>query len=104
MQSIYNLKDRVSALLSLLIISGLITIMSCKSSQSSTIRGKDSISLLNVSADTLTKDTVLQFKARSKDGFNFGYLIYLPKGLHLNQALTPIVETTNTGPNDSIEH
>lgn len=37
-------------------------------------------------------------------GFNFDYLIYLPKGLKVNNTTYLLVETNNSGLNDSIEH
>ncbi|MBK0401357.1 hypothetical protein I5M27_00065 [Adhaeribacter sp. BT258] len=51
----------------------------------------------------LTSDTLLKFSARPEAGFNFGYFLYLPKGLKSHEQHYLMVETTNTGLNDSIE-
>src|SRR5688572_9968146 len=51
----------------------------------------------------LTADTVLKFMAHPEAGYHFSYLIYLPKGLKTTELHYLLVETTNTGLNDSIE-
>jgi hypothetical protein len=55
-------------------------------------------------SDSLTRDTLIKFEARPELGFNFGYFIYLPKGLKINDTNYLIVETNNGGPNDTIQH
>ena len=52
----------------------------------------------------ILEDTLLKFYAQSKSGFNFDYLIYLPKGFTNASQSHLLVETTNTGLNDSIEY
>ncbi|MBA4746854.1 MAG: hypothetical protein H2058_16545 [Muricauda sp.] len=47
-------------------------------------------------------DSTYFFKANPKEGFNFGYYIYLPKGLDFNNINTLLVESSNTGASDSI--
>ena len=38
-------------------------------------------------------DSTYFFKANPKEGFNFGYYIYLPKGLDFNKINTLLVES-----------
>lgn len=53
--------------------------------------------------DSKTKvDTTYFFKANPKEGFNFGYYIYLPKGLDPSKTNTLLVESSNSGASDSI--
>jgi hypothetical protein len=52
----------------------------------------------------LSAGSLLKFKARPDSGFNFEYFIYLPKGLKSHTANYLLVETNNSGTNDSIEH
>jgi len=52
----------------------------------------------------LASSSLLKFKARPELGFNFEYFIYLPKGLKSNTSSYLLVETNNSGANDSIEH
>lgn len=59
---------------------------------------------LTILSDTLVKDSLVKFNARPGSGFNFDYLVYLPKGLKVNSTSYLLVETTNTGMNDSIEY
>jgi hypothetical protein len=54
--------------------------------------------------DTLTRDSLIKFTARPDLGFNFEYFVYLPKGLTKNQTTVLLVETNNTGTNDTIQH
>jgi hypothetical protein len=49
-----------------------------------------------------TKDTLMKFSANKKAGFNFEYLVYLPKGVKTGVNNYLMVETTNTGLNDTI--
>ena len=51
-----------------------------------------------------TTDTMMKFRANAGAGFNFEYLIFLPKGTPLNTATYLMVETNNTGLNDTIKH
>lgn len=52
----------------------------------------------------LTSGSLLKFKARPGSGFNFEYFIFLPKGIKPEASTYLLVESTNTGANDSIEH
>ncbi|WP_299701723.1 hypothetical protein [uncultured Pontibacter sp.] len=52
----------------------------------------------------LVTDTLLKFEAQPTLGFNFDYLIYLPKGIKSDSTTHLLVETNNTGLNDSIEY
>ncbi len=56
------------------------------------------------SIDTLAKDTLLKFSAHPDLGFNFDYLVYLPKGLTWDKNTYLMVETNNSGVNDSMAH
>lgn len=78
-------------------------LMNCKSSK---INKEDSLHNLQKGnlLDTLTRDSLIKFTARPGEGFNFEYLIYLPKGLKRNYTTYLLVETNNTGANDSIAH
>jgi hypothetical protein len=48
--------------------------------------------------------SLLKFKARPESGFNFEYFIFLPKKLRSHTSSYLLVETNNSGTNDSIEH
>jgi len=69
--------------------------------KANTLPGND---IQNTFSDTLVKDTLIKFPARPDLGFNFEYLIYLPKGLRFSSTTYLMVEKTNTGTNDSIEY
>jgi hypothetical protein len=58
----------------------------------------------NNEAQRRTTDTIIKFAADPSAGFNFEYLVYLPKGLRSDSAAYLLVETTNTGLNDTIAH
>jgi hypothetical protein len=47
-------------------------------------------------------DSTYFFKANPKEGFNFGYYIYLPKGIDFNRTNTLLVESSNSGASDSL--
>jgi hypothetical protein len=49
-------------------------------------------------------DTVLKFAAKPRAGFNFEYLLYLPKGTRTDSIAYLMVETNNTGLNDTIAY
>ena len=49
-------------------------------------------------------DSTYVFKANPQKGFNFDYYVYMPKGLDLKKENVILIESTNTGINDSIEH
>ncbi len=51
----------------------------------------------------LATDTLMKFPARPTAGFNFEYLVYLPIGLKSQTENYLMVETNNSGLNDSIE-
>lgn len=82
----------------------ILAIISCNSSKTNKSNDPGKSQLQNISSDTLTKDTLIKFNAQPALGFNFGYLIYLPKGLSLTNKTYLLIETNNTGVNDSIEH
>ena len=52
----------------------------------------------------LAADTLLKISARPAAGFNFDYLLYLPRGLKAGEPSYLVVETNNTGLNDSIAY
>ena len=52
----------------------------------------------------LASSSLLKFKARPDLGFNFEYFIYLPKELKSPASTYLLVESSNTGTNDLIEH
>lgn len=102
-QSIYYFKAANSnsmKLSGLLIVAAFFSCTSSRQATGNSATGQPQ----SISPDTLTRDTVLQFSARPDLGFNFSYLVYLPKGLQRNRLAYLLVETTNTGANDSIEH
>ncbi|WP_272149759.1 hypothetical protein [Tenacibaculum aiptasiae] len=49
-------------------------------------------------------DSTYLFKAQPLKGFNFDYYLYIPKGLDQTKENTILIESTNTGVSDSIEH
>jgi hypothetical protein len=59
--------------------------------------------VLNAS-DTLRRDTLLKITANPKQGFNFDYFLFLPKGTHLNDSTFLMVETNNNGTNDTMAY
>lgn len=62
----------------------------------------------NVAAQTAgnvrTTDTMMKFAARPDAGFNFEYLLFLPKGTPQNAATYLMVETNNSGLSDTMAH
>ncbi|ESU28634.1 hypothetical protein FLJC2902T_15090 [Flavobacterium limnosediminis JC2902] len=48
-------------------------------------------------------DTVIKIKANPKLGFNYPYYLRIPKGLKKNDVQYLLVETNNTGVNDTLE-
>ena len=88
----------------IIILVAIVALTGCKSYQPVQRGNLQEIQWANISADTLTRDTLIKFAARPDLKFNFEYLIYLPKGMRLNSLNYLMVETTNTGPNDSMEH
>jgi hypothetical protein len=50
------------------------------------------------------KDTLIKFSANQAAGFNFDYLVYLPKGAESGKVNTLMVETNNTGLNDTLAY
>lgn len=61
-------------------------------------------STANSQSDTLARDTVIVVDALPGEGFNFPYVLYLPKGMKMSGETTLIVETNNGGLNDTLEH
>lgn len=51
-----------------------------------------------------TTDTFMKFAALPEAGFNFDYLIFLPKGTPVNATSYLMVETNNSGLNDTVAH
>ncbi len=49
-------------------------------------------------------DSTYLFKAKPKEGFNFDYYLYLPKGFNRSNSSTILIESTNSGLHNSIEH
>jgi hypothetical protein len=49
-------------------------------------------------------DSTYLYKANPKKGFNFDYYLYLPKELDSEKENVLLIESTNTGLNDSIEY
>jgi hypothetical protein len=55
--------------------------------------------------DKVTAETALiKINADPKSGFNFSYYIFVPKGVDEQLVNYLLVETNNTGSNDSISH
>jgi hypothetical protein len=50
----------------------------------------------------ILKDTILKFNAEPESGFNYPYFIRLPKGMVVNAKQFLLVETNNSGVNDSL--
>lgn len=50
------------------------------------------------------QDTTLMFKANSDKGFNFDYVIYFPEVIDTSLKTTLLVESSNTGADDSLDH
>jgi predicted esterase len=51
-----------------------------------------------------TVDTVIKIEANSDLGFNFPYYLRIPKGLNQSEIQYLLVETNNTGVNDTLLH
>lgn len=56
----------------------------------------------NSEEPTTTLDTVIKINARPDLGFNYPYFIRIPKGLNKSQIQYLLVETNNTGTNDTL--
>lgn len=52
----------------------------------------------------LKEDTTYYYKANPQKGFNFDYVIYIPKGIDTNKINTLLVESNNSGLSDSLAH
>lgn len=52
----------------------------------------------------LKEDSTYHFKAKPQKGFNFDYVIYIPKGIDTTKGNTLLVECNNSGLSDSLEH
>jgi len=57
---------------------------------------KDTVSIL--------RDTVIKIEARPDLGFNYPYFIRIPKGLQIEKKQFLLVETNNSGNNDSLSY
>ena len=72
--------------------------ISCNSQSKNKTFSENKIQLV-----TTVQDTLIKIKANPLAGFNFDYLLYLPKGLNNNKKIHLLIETNNTGGvNDSI--
>lgn len=69
-----------------------------------TSRTTASISLDSMVNKISAVDTVIKIEANSDLGFNFPYYLRIPKGLNQNEVQYLLVETNNTGVNDTILH
>jgi hypothetical protein len=49
-------------------------------------------------------DTVIKIEAHPESGFNFPYYLRIPKGVNYKHATYLLVETNNSGNNDSFSH
>jgi pimeloyl-ACP methyl ester carboxylesterase len=74
----------------------ILTLVGCRSVQSKYSEGK--------LPSVIASDTLLQFAAKPRAGYKFDYLIYLPKGLKSDSTTYLMVETNNTGLNDTIAY
>ena len=61
-------------------------------------------SFAQTQTEVRTTDTMMKFSAKPEAGFNFEYLIFLPKGTPLNTTTYLMVETNNSGLNDTMKH
>ncbi len=73
-------------------------IISCNSNSK-----EKTISENRIPIATRVQDSLIKIKANPLKGFNFDYLLYLPKGLKIDKKTHLLVETNNTGGvNDTI--
>jgi hypothetical protein len=52
--------------------------------------------------DTFARDSIIRFDGKPADGFNYAYYILIPAGTPKSQGLYLLVETNNTGGNDTL--
>ena len=76
----------------------LTLLLACNSNQNKENTSKD------YEVNTLRSDTTYLFNAKPDKGFNFDYYLYIPKGIDVNKDNILLIESTNTGVSDSIEH
>lgn len=70
-----------------------------------TQKGAVAQGVLTTSAEAVrVKDTLLKLSANPSAGFRFEYLVYLPKGTQIGKVNTLMVETNNTGLNDTLAY
>lgn len=55
-------------------------------------------------AEVRVKDTLIKFPADPKAGFRFEYLVLLPRGIEKRKTTPLMVETNNTGLNDTLAY
>lgn len=58
----------------------------------------------NLNNKVTANEALIKIDANPKLGFNFSYYIFIPKGVNVESINYLLVETNNTGSNDSISH
>jgi hypothetical protein len=58
---------------------------------------------LRIDKPILQEDSTYHFKAKPQNGFNFDYVVYIPKGINTYKITTLLVESNNSGLSDSLE-
>lgn len=81
-----------------LLIATLILAISCKQ------RGLNESPVSEGTKNNYQLDSTYLFKAKPHKGFNFDYYLFLPKGLNVHKVNTILIESTNSGLSDDIEH
>jgi hypothetical protein len=61
------------------------------------------VTQLSTPGDSLKRDTLLRIEPKPGSGFNFPYYVYIPARTRLNTQLHLLVETNNSGLNDTLE-
>lgn len=77
------------------VFSGILTILSVRNASAT-------IPFDSVEPNITQIDTVIKIDANAALGFNFPYYVRIPKGLDQNQIQYLLVETNNTGVNDTL--
>lgn len=86
----------MKTLLSIFLVASL---MACQTS----LQGSGAAPAM-ASTHVRTTDTMMKFAARPEVGFNFEYLVFLPKGTSINTTSYLMVETNNSGLSDTMVH
>lgn len=57
----------------------------------------------SIKSNIIFSDTIIKIEAKPKQGFNYPYYLRIPKGLNKKDVKYLLVETNNTGANDTLQ-